>query len=261
MLRAAWRAHGGADGGAQAPFAIGLTSSALRRALDLADGMRYGQQLGAVLGYLLERGIHDASGVAGIEIDWVVYALRALYPLTVDGADNAVQTSAQRQVADGWKIAQAEMASGGFVVAAVPAPTGDGALFGTPEKNALQAVVDAVVATLDALADLGLSESMFQLAGANLERAAAATDMVGRAAAPPDVFDRRRRRAVGAASSSAWSPCSTRPARSRPAIWPTRRAPASRRPPMRSSRAGSATRAASSCGSWTPTATRSPRRR
>jgi hypothetical protein len=190
VLRAAWRAHGGADGGAQAPFAIGLTSSALRRALDLADGMRYGQQLGALLGYMLERGIHDASGIGGVEIDWVVYALRALYPLTVDGADNAVQTSAQRQVADGWKIAQAEMASGGAVVAAVPAPTGDGApLFGTPEKNALQAVVDAVVATLDALADLGLSESMFQLAGANLERAAAATDMVGRAAAPPDVFE------------------------------------------------------------------------
>ena len=46
-----------------------------------------------------------------------------------------------------------------------------------------------VVAALDAFADLGLTESMYQLAGANFERAAAATDMIGRASAPPDVFE------------------------------------------------------------------------
>ena len=53
----------------------------------------------------------------------------------------------------------------------------------------MQAVIADVVAALDAFADLGLAESMYQLAGANLERAAAATDMIGRASAPPDVFE------------------------------------------------------------------------
>ena len=190
VLRAAWRAHGGPSGGALAPFATGLTSTAVRRALTIADGMRNGQQLGALLGYLLERGIHDASGVGGIEIDWVVFELRRQYPLKVDTIDNAPQASAERLVADGWKLAQVETKTPGAVVAAIPAPTGAGQpTFGPAEKNALQAVIADVVAALDAFADLGLAESMYQLAGANLERAAAATDMIGRASAPPDMFE------------------------------------------------------------------------
>jgi len=190
VLRAAWRAHGGASGGALTPFATGLTSTALRRALTIAEGMRNGQQLGALLGYLLERGIHDASGVNGVEIDWVVFELRRQYPLKVDTIDNTPQASAQRLVADGWKLAQVETRTPGAVVAAIPTPTGAGQpSFGPTEKNALQSVIADVVAALDALADLGLAESMYQLAGANLERATAATDMISRATSPLDVFE------------------------------------------------------------------------
>ncbi len=190
VLRAAWRAHGGPAGGALAPFATGLTSTAVRRALTIAEGMRNGQQLGALLGYLLERGIHDASGVGGIEIDWVVFELRRQYPLKVDTIDNAPQASAERSVADGWKLAQVETKTPGAVVAAIPAPAGAGQpAFGPAQKNALQAVISDVVAALDAFTDLGLAESMYQLAGANLERAAAAADMMGRASSPPDVFE------------------------------------------------------------------------
>ena len=187
VLRAAWRAHGGAADGATAPFATGLESTDVRRALTLAQGMRNGQPLGALLGYQLERGIHDASGAGGIEIDWMVFELRRQYPLKVDTIDNAPQASAERSVADGWKLAQAEITTPGAVVAAVPV-TGQPA-FGPAEQRALQAVVDGVVAALDAFTDLGLAESMYQLAGANLERAAAATDMIGRAAPPPDTFE------------------------------------------------------------------------
>jgi hypothetical protein len=190
VLRAAWRAHGGASGGALAPFATGLTSTAVRRALTIAEGMRNGQQLGALLGYLLERDIHDASGINGIEIDWVVFELRRQYPLKVDTIDNAPQASAQRLVADGWKLAQVETTTPGAVVAAIHPPAGAGPpTFGPAEKTALQSVITDVVAALDAFADLGLAESMFQLAGANLERAAAATDMIGRASSPPNVFE------------------------------------------------------------------------
>ena len=203
VLRAAWRAHGGPSGGALAPFATGLTSTAVRRALAIAEGMRNGQQLGALLGYLLERGIHDASGVDGIEIDWVVFELRRQYPLKVDTIDNAPQASAERLVADGWKLAQVETKTPGAVVAAIPAPTGAGQpTFGPAEKNALQAVIADVVAALDAFADLGLAESMYQLAGANLERAAAATDMIGRASSPPDVFESAATPVAAVASSS-----------------------------------------------------------
>ncbi len=190
VLRAAWRAHGGSSGDPLSPFATNLTSAAIRRALTIAEGMRNGQPLGALLGYLLERGIHEASGAGGIEIDWVVFELRRQYPLKVDTIDNAPQASAERQVADGWKLAQVETKTPGAVVAAIVAPTGAGQpTFGPAEKSALQAVIADIVATLDVFADLGLAESMYQLAGANLERAAAATDMIGRASAPPDRFE------------------------------------------------------------------------
>ncbi len=189
VLRAAWRAHGGASAGALAPFATDLTSTPVRRALTIAEGMRHGQQLGALLGYLLERGIHEASGVGGIEIDWVVFELRRQYPLKVDTIDNAPQASAERLVADGWKLAQVETKTPGAVVAAIPTTGAGQPPFGPAEKRALQAVVSDVVAALDAFSDLGLAESMYQLAGANLERAAAVSDMMGRASAPPDLFE------------------------------------------------------------------------
>ena len=51
VLRAAWVAHGGRTRGAEAPFAVDLSSSRLRQALTLADGMRNGQQLGALLAH------------------------------------------------------------------------------------------------------------------------------------------------------------------------------------------------------------------
>jgi hypothetical protein len=195
VLRAAWRAHGGAAGAPLAPFALGLDSASVRRALALADGMRSGQQLGALLGYQLERSIHDASGVKDasghdVEIDWVVYVLRRHFPLTVSTIDNSATTSSQRLVCDGRAIAQAELAHPGSVVLGVK---NDGDTTAPPlaqgDLDALQACVAALVATQDSFADLSLAESMFQLAGANYERASAATDMMGRAAMPPDVFE------------------------------------------------------------------------
>jgi hypothetical protein len=195
VLRAAWRAHGGAAGAPLAPFALGLDSASVRKALALADGMRSGQKLGALLGYQLERSIHDASGVTNasghdVEIDWVVYVLRRQFPLTVSTIDNTASTSSERLVADGWAIAQAELAHPGSVVLGVKndgdttAPS-----LAQGDLDALQACVEALLTTQDSFADLSLAESMFQLAGANYERASAATDMMGRATMPPDVFE------------------------------------------------------------------------
>ena len=190
VLRAAWMAHDGRAGGALAPFATGLNSVAVRRALAVADGMRNGQQLGALLGYQLERAIHDASGTGGIEIDWTVYVLRRQFPLKVDTIDNAPHASSERTVADGWKLAQAETATPGSVVVGIVSDGDPNQPSLSPaERAALQSAIGDLLSTLDAFADLGLAESMYQLAGANYERAAAALDMVGRASPPPDSFE------------------------------------------------------------------------
>ncbi len=63
------------------------------------------------------------------------------------------------------------------------------AITAAQQTSALQAVVDETLATLDALADLGLAEATLQLTGRNMQRAGAALDMLGRAGRPPDQFD------------------------------------------------------------------------
>jgi hypothetical protein len=154
--------------------------------------MRNGQSLGALLGYQLERHLHEASGkkVIGpgktLELDWMVFELRRRFPLTVTSGEQAA-ASAQRLVSDGWAIVQQQLdapaALAGDIVSDLAQPEKELA------QSALQEALDALVSSLDGLADLGLAEAMHQLAGRNLDRAAAATDMIGRAAPPPDRFD------------------------------------------------------------------------
>ncbi len=190
VLRAAWLAHGGAAGDAEAPFAVDLRSTRQRQALALADGMRNGQQLGALLGYLLERALHDASGGAA-EVDWAVFELRRRFPLRVETAEDAGLPS-ERLVVDGWRVAQTAMADDppgldplvDAVMGAMPA-----GLDRDAGRRAVRSSIEGVVGALDGLMDLGLAESVHQLAGANFARASAATDMIGRAAVPPDAFD------------------------------------------------------------------------
>ncbi len=175
----------------EAPFAVDLRGDRLRHALTLADGMRNGQQLGALLGYVLERALHDASGGGdGAEVDWAVFTLRRMFPLRVESTENASPDTglpSERLVVDGWRAARSVLDGvdvTGQVMAELPPGLGE-----APCRAAIRACLDVVVGALDALMDLGLAESVHQLAGADFARAAAATDMVGRAAVPPDAFD------------------------------------------------------------------------
>ena len=63
-------------------LAVGLSSRRVRTALDVLEGMRNGQSLAALLGYQLERGLHDAHGLA--EVDELILDLRKAFPLVAD---------------------------------------------------------------------------------------------------------------------------------------------------------------------------------
>ena len=76
VLRSGHLAHLGDDG---APLAIDLSSRRVRLALALLDGVRAGQPLGALLGYRLERGLHENH--RELVLDRYIAALRALAPL------------------------------------------------------------------------------------------------------------------------------------------------------------------------------------
>ncbi len=89
---------------------------------------------------------------------------------------------------DGWRVAQDAMEHLGSVVDAVMTDKPSGLDAGSC-RTAITAAVVALIGALDGLTDLGLAESVQQLAGSNFARAQAATDMIGRAAVPPDAFD------------------------------------------------------------------------
>src|SRR5690606_30970189 len=93
-------AHLGASGVPQqnGPFAIDLSSRRLRDATWLLDGVRQGQPLSALLGYRIERRLHE------LKLDKYIRPLRQLAPLTarkLEQTSEPVENIAANNVVDG----------------------------------------------------------------------------------------------------------------------------------------------------------------
>ena len=168
-------------------FAIDLSSARVRTALHLVDGMRQGQPLGAVLGYRLERRLHEER------LDRFILTLRGLAPLVggnLSDRHDTVQPEAQETIAannvlDGVRLldrynssaaARAEIQealrnpplSNSFIQPADwPELTDD-------EWAKTEALIREMEADCDATADLLLAESVHQIIRGNTARASAA---------------------------------------------------------------------------------------
>lgn len=178
VLRAAHLAHGG---DADPAFAVDLSSGPARTALRLAAGVRAGQELGALLGYELERALHERNA------DVLVAPLRAYAPrwkasgTFIEGdAEEVVSPSA---VVDGLALAMADPAA---VAAAVLPQTGAGA---ASLSDTLHAELDRLVAHQHALADLLHAEAIHHALVGNTARAAGVLDAAHRGAPPPEEFE------------------------------------------------------------------------
>jgi hypothetical protein len=155
-------------------MAINISSERVRLAMSVLQGVREGQALGALLGYRLERGLHDRHDLA--EVDHVIYDLRRAFPSPADPEG--------RQVVDALDLLQQIESSG---VATYP--------FGRPDLPPLQtaAEADAVNKEIvrlrdvhDAVADLALAEGVYQAVMGNFDRVAANLDAYGKLGFPPD---------------------------------------------------------------------------
>jgi len=81
---------------ADAPLALDLTSRRVQLALHLLDGIRAGQPLGALLGYRVERGLHEHH--PGLALERYVVALRGVAPLdATTQAEHDLSVALQRQ--------------------------------------------------------------------------------------------------------------------------------------------------------------------
>jgi hypothetical protein len=171
---------------------IDLSSTRVRTALSIIDGIRQGQPLGALLGYRLERALHDRSG-HGLELDRFIYVLRALAPLvagklTDPGA--AQESAAASNVVDGVALRERPWADVQAALVAGPADRTYIAAWTPPiaaESAAVQQAIADMDGIYDAVADVMLAEGVHQLVSGNATRAAAALDAIGGGESVPPV--------------------------------------------------------------------------
>jgi hypothetical protein len=160
VLRAGHLAHAVRDPHGTA-LAVDLSSSRVRTALGLLDGVRQGQPLGALLGYRTERMLHERGAHTAVEV------VRRLAPPPVVTAAGTPEGLPPSSVCDGLALSRLDRSA----VLAATAP-GDRPTIG----NVLDSLLDAV----DAVSDLLLAESVHQIVSGNPDRAAGALDTLNR---------------------------------------------------------------------------------
>lgn len=165
VLRSGYLTH--KDGSPQ-PMEVDLSSDRVRLGLHLLDGVRARQPLGSLLGYRLERSLHESG------FDQYIDNLRALSQVGGPSVPN--------DVTDGLTLLRKLHTDPNFWSAPGLPPDQD-------TRNKLATVVGRLDDALDAVADLTLSESVHQLLRGNMVRAGATLDAIARGDAPPPELD------------------------------------------------------------------------
>jgi hypothetical protein len=199
-------------------YKVNLTSERVRMALSIIEGMQQGQGLAELLGYRLERGLHDHNTE---ELDIFIYELRKVFPLVSNRlkltaiaagrvAKNALEAARfaeeigefndakavtkieARNVVNGVALLDHIKTSNqasypfGFLTG-----TGVGELRPATQgqRDAIDAEVRLLMNLRDAVADLAIAESVHQVVQGNYDRAAGALDAYSKGAFPqiPDV--------------------------------------------------------------------------
>ncbi len=197
ILRSAHLAHAGAD--KLKPndlLAVDLSSERVRLASWLLDGVRQGQPLGALLGYRFERRLQEAK------VPEFIATFRELAPLVAGklnqpGPGVAVEAVAANNVVDGlalmrrWqkgKSAQPPQWTsdtipfGGSVGQKTKLPPFDP---NNPKFKALQAELNLLEQSVDAVSDALMAESVYQIVRGNPLRAANTIDSIAGGETPP----------------------------------------------------------------------------
>ncbi len=165
-------------------YKVNLSSERVRMALGIIEGMQQGQSVGALLGYQLERGLHDRYQEAEIEMDAFIYQLRKAFPLRAnrlnetledeDDLESITQIEA-RNVVDGLTLVNhintaENEADKLYPFGKTLQPASD------EEAEIINSEIDRLLNINDALADLATAEGVHQAVQANYDRAAGTLD-------------------------------------------------------------------------------------
>ena len=169
-------------------LSINLSSERVRLALSFIEGMRNGQSLGALLGYRLERGLHDRYELL---LDQYIYDLRKAFPLYADRL-NPTRTDPEvgikqieaRNVVNGLDLVDHVLETGqrNYPFGKDSLPTDD---ITDEQRAAIDQEVQNLLNIHDAIADLALAESVHQVVQNNYERAGATLDAFSKGDFPP----------------------------------------------------------------------------
>lgn len=168
LLRNGRLANRGDDG---AVFDLQVTSERVRRATWLLEGVARGQRLAALLGYRLERGLHEA----GLELMRYQMPMRRTAPLRGPDVapEESVEVLAVRDVVDGVALLDRWRTDSTGVLTAI-AKQAQLASLPAGDATKLRAVIDTVYDSYDAVSDLLVAESVHQAALGSLDRSGAA---------------------------------------------------------------------------------------
>ncbi|MFN8059516.1 MAG: hypothetical protein U0Q12_10140 [Vicinamibacterales bacterium] len=177
-----------ANASPQAPdaLAVNLSSSRVRTALALIEGIRTGQPLGALLGYRLQRGLHENH--APLELDRFIHALRQQFPLVANqlastrDATAPIETIEANNVVDGLRLLEHVRKPGNRSYPFnLPLPGAAPA-----ETAAIDEEVTRLLDAQAALADLALAEGVHQSVLGNYDHVAATMDAYAKGTFPPE---------------------------------------------------------------------------
>jgi hypothetical protein len=164
-------------------YEINLSSARVRQAAFVLDGVRLGQPVGAVLGYVFESYLHEQ------QLDQFIDGFRAQFPLQSNPAtDTGLPTEAvaARDVVDGLKLRNA-FAGGTDVFGPLNPPPS------AAERSNITTQLQQLDEVFDSLSDLVMAESVYHLVQSNAAGASAAFDAaVGQPAPDPAVVQQPR---------------------------------------------------------------------
>lgn len=177
ILRSAHLANRPSAAGA---FNLDLRSHRVKRARRLLEGIANGQSLAALLGYRFERGLQDAK------LPMHILELRRAFPLMPSGpaaGDEAKEHIAARNVIDGVRLVDHYRQTG---IAGVLAATSPPLALPVAERDKIARLIDDLLDQLDSVSDLLVAESVFQVAGGNMDGAGAAMQALDKQQRPPE---------------------------------------------------------------------------
>ncbi len=187
VLRNAYLTHADQDNADH--FSVRLTSERVRTAFSFLEGIRNGQELGALLGYQFERALHDRYVIEGTALEQFILAFREKYPLVADKitpseANEAINQKEAYNVVDGYALLEAVLLGS----PPLQFPFGVKVPLDLPDaaRLAIIAEVERLKDTLDSIADLSLAEGVFQVTQGNYERAGAMLKALSEGNAPPE---------------------------------------------------------------------------